>query len=158
MNELELLNLINQGESEEIEFKSWIATPNFKQMIKLCVKEIVALANSNGGYLLLGVEDNKEITGCTNYDLQNIIESIYDRTTPNLFTRAEIVESQGKDVIVITVDKSNRLCGTSSGEYYKRLGKNSKPYTPDRMKETFDEENDYSSNEDNLDIVIKRTK
>mgnify|MGYP000047739463 CR=1 FL=1 len=30
MNELELLNLINQGESEEIEFKSWIATPNFK--------------------------------------------------------------------------------------------------------------------------------
>ena len=52
MNELELLNLINQGESEEIEFKSWIATPNFKQMIKLCVKEIVALANSNGGYLL----------------------------------------------------------------------------------------------------------
>lgn len=64
---------------------------------------------------------------------------------PNLFTKADVVESQGKDVIVITVDKSNRLCGTSSGEYYKRLGKNSKPYTPDRMKETFDEENDYSS-------------
>ena len=145
MDELELLDLIDQGESEKIEFKSWIATPNFKQMIKLCVKEIVALANSSGGYLLLGVEDNKEITGCTNYDLQNIIESIYDRTMPNLFTKAEVVESQGKDVIVITVDKSNRLCGTSSGEYYKRLGKNSKPYTPDRMKETFDEENDYSS-------------
>ena len=29
----------------------------------LYVKEIVALANSSGGYLLLGVEDNKEITG-----------------------------------------------------------------------------------------------
>lgn len=39
-------------------------------MIMLYVKEIVALANSRGGYLLLGVEDNKEITGCTNYDLQ----------------------------------------------------------------------------------------
>ena len=64
---------------------------------------------------------------------------------PNLFTRAKVVELQGKDVIVITVDKSNRLCGISSGEYYKRLGKNSKPYTPDRMEETFDEENDYSS-------------
>ena len=73
MDELELLDLIDQGESEKIEFKSWIATPNFKQMIKLCVKEIVALANSSGGYLLLGVEDNKEITGCKNYDLQNII-------------------------------------------------------------------------------------
>ena len=63
----------------------------------------------------------------------------------NLFTRAKVVELQGKDVIVITVDKSNRLCGISSGKYYKRLGKNSKPYTPDRMEETFDEENDYSS-------------
>ena len=109
----------------------------------LYVKEIVALANSSGGYLLLGVEDNKEITGCTNYDLQNIIESVYDRTMPNLFTRAKVVELQGKDVIVITVDKSNRLCGISSGEYYKRLGKNSKPYTPDRMEETFDEEKGY---------------
>lgn len=73
-------------------FKSWIATPNFKQMIMLYVKEIVALANSSGGYLLLGVEDNKEITGCTNYDLQNIIESVYDRIMPNLFTRAKVVE------------------------------------------------------------------
>ena len=50
-----------------IEFKSWIATPNFKQMIMLYVKEIVALANSSGGYLLLGVEDNKEITWSTKY-------------------------------------------------------------------------------------------
>jgi ATP-dependent DNA helicase RecG len=61
-------------------------------MIMLYVKEIVALANSSGEYLLLGVEDNKEITGCTNYDLQNIIESVYDRIMPNLFTRAKVVE------------------------------------------------------------------
>lgn len=30
MDELELLDLIEQGENEKIEFKSWIATPNFK--------------------------------------------------------------------------------------------------------------------------------
>ena len=145
MNEYELLDLINQGENENIEFKSWIKTPDFKQLIKLCVKEIVALTNSNGGYLLLGVEDNKEITGCTHYDLQNIIESIYDRTSPNIFTSAQAVRVKDKDVIVIAVEKSIRLCGTSSGEYYKRLGKNSKPYTPDKMKEEFNEETDYSA-------------
>lgn len=50
-----------------------------------------------------------------------------------------------KDVIIINVDKSKRLCGTSSGEYYKRLGKNSKPYTPEKMKDVFDEDTDYSS-------------
>lgn len=52
---------------------------------------------------------------------------------------------EDKDVIIIYVDKSKRLCGTSSGEYYKRLGKNSKPYTPEKMKDVFDEDTDYSS-------------
>lgn len=141
----ELQDLINGGENLKVEFKSWIETPNFKSRIKLCVKEVVALANSDGGYLLLGVEDDGTITGCEKYDLQNIIESIYDRTVPKLFTRVESQKIEDKDVIIIYIDKSKRLCGTSSGEYYKRLGKNSKPYTPEKMKDVFDEDTDYSS-------------
>lgn len=141
----ELQDLINGGENLKVEFKSWIETPNFKSLIKLCVKEVVALANSDGGYLLLGVEDDGTITGCEKYDLQNIIESIYDRTVPKLFTRVESQKIGDKDVIIIYIDKSKRLCGTSSGEYYKRLGKNSKPYTPEKMKDVFDEDTDYSS-------------
>ncbi|HIX80961.1 MAG TPA: hypothetical protein H9980_03175 [Candidatus Erysipelatoclostridium merdavium] len=73
------------------------------------------------------------------------IFSIYDRTVPKLFTRVESQKIEDKDVIIIYVDKSKRLCGTSSGEYYKRLGKNSKPYTPEKMKAVFDEDTDYSS-------------
>lgn len=145
MNKSELQDLINHGETINVEFKSWIETPNFKNLIKLCVKEVVALANSEGGFLLLGVEDDQRITGCTKFDIQNIIESIYDRTVPNLFTKAEVVTIDGKDVIVIYVDKSKRLCGTSSGEYYKRLGKNSKPYTPENMKDEIVEDIDYSA-------------
>lgn len=141
----ELQDLINGGENLKVEFKSWIETSNFKSLIKLCVKEVVALANSDGGYLLLGVEDDGTITGCEKYDLQNIIESIYDRTVPKLFTRVESQKIEDKDVIIIYIDKSKRLCGTSSGEYYKRLGKNSKPYTPEKMKDVFDEDTDYSS-------------
>ena len=145
MNRIDVLNLINGGETESVEFKSWIKTPNYKELIKLCVKELVALANTNGGYLLLGVEDNREITGCENYDIQNIIESIYDRTSPNLFTRAESVDIDGKNIIVLNVEKSNKLFGTSAGEYYKRLGKNSKPYTPERIKNDFNDDIDYSA-------------
>ena len=76
MDKSELQDLINHGEKINVEFKSWVETPNFKNLIKLCVKEVVALANSEGGYLLLGVEDDQRITGCTKYDIQNIIESI----------------------------------------------------------------------------------
>lgn len=145
MNSCELLELIEQGETETIEFKSWVKTPDFKKLIKLCVKEIVALSNSNGGYLLIGVEDDQSITGCMGYDLQNIIESIYDRTMPNIFTKAEVVNIDNKDVIVITVEKGNQLYGTTSGEYFKRLGKNSKPYNPISIKEDFIVDKDYSA-------------
>lgn len=78
------------------------------------MKEIVALSNSNGGYLLIGVEDDKTITGCKNYDLQNIVESIYDRTIPNIFTKAETIRINDKDVIVIKVEKGMQLCGSYS--------------------------------------------
>lgn len=145
MDSCQLIELIKQGEKETVEFKSWIKTKDLKKLIKLCVKEVVALSNSNGGYLLLGVEDDQTITGCTNYDLQNIIESIYDRTIPNIFTKAESVCIEGKDVIIIAVEKGNQICGTTSGEYYKRLGKNSKPYNPSIIKEEFSIDNDYSA-------------
>ena len=51
------------------------------------------------------------------------------------------------------------MCGTQSGEYYKRLGKNSKPYTPMDIKENFSIENDYSAqvienaNIDNINML-----
>lgn len=145
MNDCQLMELIKHGETETTEFKSWVKTPDFKKLIKLCVKEVVALSNSNGGYLFIGVEDDQTITGCMNYDLQNIVESIYDRTMPNIFTHAKVVHIEGKDVIVIIVEKGKQLCGTTSGEYFKRLGKNSKPYNPSHIKEDFGVDNDYSA-------------
>lgn len=145
MNSSQLLELIKQGGTETVEFKSWVKIPDYKKLIKLCVKEIVALSNSNGGYLLIGVEDDKTITGCTNYNIQNIIESIYDRTMPNIFTKAESICIEDKDVIIIKVEKGTQLSGTTSGEYYKRLGKNSKPYNPSSIKEDFNIDNDYSA-------------
>lgn len=137
-------DMIEEGESITVEFKSWVKTPNFKELIKLSVKELVALANTNGGYLLIGVEDNKEVTGCSELDEQNIIESIYDRTVPNLYTDAKKVYINEKVVMVVHVDKGNTIYATSSGECYKRLGKNSKPFYPEEMKIKKDYQ-DYSS-------------
>lgn len=36
MNKRQLLELIKQGETETTEFKSWVKTPDFKKLIKLC--------------------------------------------------------------------------------------------------------------------------
>ena len=131
MESEELNQLIDKGETREIEFKSWIKAKSKKDLMGVITKEAVALANTFGGYILVGVEDNGQITGCNDYDIQNIIESIYDRTVHKLFTDIEEVELVGKTILVIKVKKSNQLISTSAGEVFKRLGKNSKPLYPD---------------------------
>ena len=64
----ELEDIIFCGENNRVEFKSWKKAKNKKDIIDLVVKELVALANSNGGVVLLGVEDDGKVTGCEGYD------------------------------------------------------------------------------------------
>lgn len=60
MNIREPYNLIRGGETETVEFKRFgISTNEIAEVV-------VCLANSKGGVLLLGVEDDGRITGCTN--------------------------------------------------------------------------------------------
>ena len=103
MESEELNQIIDKGETREIEFKSWIKAKSKKDLMGVITKEAVALANTFGGYILVGVEDNGQITGCNDYDIQNIIESIYDRTVHKLFTDIEEVELVGKTILVIKV-------------------------------------------------------
>lgn len=126
---MEINELIQLGESKYVEFKSWNKA-NKKELLNILTNEAVGFANADGGIILVGVEDNGEITGCFDYDEQNIIESIYDRTVPKLFTDIEIIVLDGKEVLKITVQKSPDIVATSKGIVYKRLGKNTKPFYP----------------------------
>ncbi|WP_058306253.1 AlbA family DNA-binding domain-containing protein [Gracilibacillus massiliensis] len=127
---MDLNAIIQYGESKHVEFKSWIKVPNKKDLINILVNESVGFANTDGGTILVGVEDNGEITGCDYYDEQKIIESIYDKTMPNLFTDIDVSNIEGKDILIITVEKSPDIVATSKGVVYKRLGKNTKPFYP----------------------------
>lgn len=127
---MNILDIIKNGESNTVEFKSWKKSSNFKELIELLVKEAVGFANTKGGIILVGVEDNGDITGCDNFDTQNIIESIYDKTVPNLFSDIEVEKIKGKNILVITVEKNINKVSTSKGVSYRRLGKNTKPDYP----------------------------
>lgn len=52
MESEELLQLIDKGETREIEFKSWIKAKSKKDLMGVITKEAVALANTFGGYIL----------------------------------------------------------------------------------------------------------
>lgn len=138
MDEQSLKNIIAQGETITVEFKSWIKAESMKERINLVVQELIAFANSKGGTVYLGIEDNGEVTGCSGkYDLQNICESIYDKTRPPMFTEIAEIEYQEKKVLAISVANDGNTYATTDGRCLRRLGKNSKPYYPDEMSHIY---------------------
>ena len=66
----------NSDESFFVEYKDDRASTT------TVIEEISALSNTYGGYLLIGVSDNKEITGCTNWNEQKIHTTIHDSMSP----------------------------------------------------------------------------
>lgn len=134
----EFEEILKKGESINTEFKSWIKAGSMKERIALAVDELIAFANSKGGTVYFGVEDNGEVTGCTGkYDLQNMVEAIYDKTRPSLFVEAGEIKYQDKTVITLSIEHDGNTYATTDGRCLRRLGKNSKPYYPDEMSNKY---------------------
>ena len=128
---------IKKGESETVEFKSWIKASGTKERINLAVDELVAFANTRGGTVYFGVEDDGKVTGCVNYNAQDMIEAIYDKTRPALFSEIEVIKHPDGDVLAIHVNHDGTTYATTSGKCLKRLGKNSKPFYPEEMSNRY---------------------
>ena len=91
-------------ESEVVELKE-IYTPDLK-------KEIISFANTNGGTILIGVQDNGNIIGIDNADfvIQQIANSIRDSIRPDItmFTNIELLKYEDKTYIKLTVEQGTK--------------------------------------------------
>ena len=89
MTEQEFKEILHKKETDTVEFKSWVNTRNMKEIISLAVDELIAFANSKGGTVYFGVEDNPVVvTGCDrNYDGQRIIEGISTSASSRLVAK-----------------------------------------------------------------------
>ena len=98
----ELLELIEEGESLTCEFKRKFSTT------EKIVREMIAFANTKGGYLIIGVDDDKEIFGVESEKAE--AELIYDAAKnfcePPLDVSIDYVEVKGKEVVVVEVFES----------------------------------------------------
>ena len=74
----EFKKILDEGETDTVEFKSWFKARNQKEIIALAVDELIAFANHKGGTVYFGVEDKPiEVTGCDrNYDGQRDRKSV----------------------------------------------------------------------------------
>ena len=120
-------DLVHRGESLMVEFKSDRKCLSDRDL----VDAIAAMANSEGGVLLLGVEDDGTVTGLhrTHADAEDGIPPLVEnRTDPPIAVSVERVAVDGKDIAVIRVPKSLRLVGTTEGKYLRRrIGPDRRP-------------------------------
>ncbi len=95
--------LIEEGEGFELEFKRKVSTP-----IKIA-KTMMSFANTKGGILLFGVDDDKTIIGVDSekeeIEMINTAASYY--CDPPLDPIIDTVPYKKRDVIVVTIEESN---------------------------------------------------
>jgi hypothetical protein len=119
--EQELLRLIYGGESDLVEFKTFIKLDDNKKWREV-VETVIAFANSQGGTILIGIEDNGQVSGIGPVEpLDASTEAFYgryrkkvhdlmrqhlNRTPPATVTLMPIA---GHMVLVIRVDASADL-------------------------------------------------
>ncbi len=123
----EILALIAGGESQTVEFKRDISQRSDT------AGELIALANSGGGTLLVGVEDDGRINGVADPDaaMNSLANISRDNCRPSLYPLIERVEMQGKSVVAARVEKrTGPPFENNSGQCYLRVGPTKRLATP----------------------------
>lgn len=89
-------------------------------------EEVSAFANTFGGYIFLGVSDDKQIEGCTTWNEQRIHTTIHDSITPTPPFDVRKFTFDTRSVYVVKIDEgSEPPYITSSGKIYERLSSGS---------------------------------
>jgi len=103
MDYKDVLRLIEEGEGFEIEFKRKVSTP------EKIARALIAFANTKGGHILFGVDDDGSIIGVesekSEVDLIRQAGTAY--CFPEIHPVIDIVAFNGQDVIVATVEESS---------------------------------------------------
>ncbi|MCW8809608.1 MAG: ATP-binding protein [Ignavibacteriaceae bacterium] len=102
MNRRELLELIEEGENIQCEFKRHFTTP------QKIAKEMIAFANTKGGYLIFGVDDDREVIGVDSEKSESemIKDAAENYCEPPLIYSIDFIEVYGKEIVVATIPES----------------------------------------------------
>lgn len=138
MTKTELLELISNGENSGVEFKSDDLRP------ERLAREIVALANFRGGRILLGVEDDRTITGIRRDDLEEwIMDTVFGRKVhPMILPFYEEVQVDDQHrVAVVTLTQGTAkpyvVRHNDREEIYVRVGSTSRLATREQQARLF---------------------
>ena len=97
MNKKDLLNLIKEGEGQNLEFK--------ESFDKECIETLVAFANASGGRIIFGITDNGNIKGMNfgKETIKNWLNEIKTKTEPFLLPDFEIIKLDAIQIVVFEI-------------------------------------------------------
>lgn len=101
---VELNELIENGENDCVEFKRKFSSP------EKIAKEMIAFANSKGGKILFGIDDDKSIVGVESEkgELELISTAAKFYCEPEIEFNTDIMLLRNKDIVVVNIEESKK--------------------------------------------------
>jgi ATP-dependent DNA helicase RecG len=127
---MKIEGIIRKGETESIEFKESLS------LHKEIVETVSAFSNTNGGIILVGVSNKKEILGMKlgKRTLEELANKIRQNTDPPVFPAIWTDEIDGRHIIAIEVKESATKPTLAFGRAFKRVGKANHRLTFDEIR------------------------
>lgn len=139
----EIKRLVACGESSRLELKSGVPQPD------VIAREIAALANTEGGVLLIGVQEPASFVGVDQERVRRALELARGSLSPIPNVTLESVEVDGKAVSVIRVQRSNWPVAARGG-FFLRADSQVRPLSATEIRRRA---SDYHSADRALDVL-----
>lgn len=112
MTNKEFKLLLEEGEGFQLEFKRKVTSP------ERIARALIGFANTKGGTILFGVDDDKSIVGVESEksEVDMIQTAGRFHCDPPIEPDIEIISHRGKDIIIATVEESNQKPHSLIGE------------------------------------------
>ena len=134
MNLSELRERIKRWEDLHTEFKERVDSPDE------LAKDIVSLANADGGQLIIGVAEGRSVVGVADPDAVNrtVDNAAYNNCEPPVTVVQEVLDDASKKVVVVNVPKGDqRPYRTNRGRYHIRTSSGTRDASREELLRLF---------------------
>jgi ATP-dependent DNA helicase RecG len=131
----ELMRLVRGGEDTYLELKVKLSNP------EKIAQEIVALANTGGGVIVFGVNDQLRVEGIEDGEnLQDeLVRICREEVTPHIIPFIDrIAFDNGRRIIALDVSGKRRPYRTRDGRFYIRIGAEKREASPEELSTLLD--------------------
>ena len=132
----ELLRLVRGGEDTFLELKVKLSNP------ERIAQAVVALANTDGGTIVFGVNDNLRVEGLDDAEdvRDELVRICREQITPAIVPFIDLISfDNGRRVVAIDIEGRRRPYQTADGRYFIRVGADKREATREELSALMNE-------------------